>query len=555
MLDPNRYSLDAATVGFRKRMRQSVNWGNFTEALQTQSESIKVRRELEETKVSEAHIMGGERYGFAGNSKTNELARQERQMNGYPLRSFYATGGAIVLPSKHGEGLMATPVNVGLTSYAQYNGVVGNYVSAFTEPLYAPHDSGVMLLARAGVQAQSESISNPYKFLQFQMNMNATQQQIAENERLHQELRGYNKAGDLRESLQEANAALAKKETMRQIMERNKKVMKEGVEEAHEGEMDDNTHRKAGGSVAIAGHLPNIHKVKTDKATLLHGRTGKKVADFEKGAKTKSEPKEPMTSSDKKNRTIFDLLEVMSREEARFMDDASRVSAQVGRVMRGGSKDEQEQLLYGIKSAMMNNVAPEYFAARVEERLAPQTAPAEPQVGLMISPIASDPMTLGASIVADTTGVGQIGTDPMSKVNGDATRAASTEITKRAQGEVKITKTGLELNNGFNISVPNPGSKQILVSKGSDAPLLGLSTPEKGPDGRTSMTPIMDPTGSGRTSMTPLQKEIALSRQAMGKAGPELMIGVEQTKEPTKSSRRTSIIPAPKTRSQTSGGL
>jgi hypothetical protein len=233
MLDPNRYSLDAATVGFRTRMGLPVNWSQFDQALQTQSESIKVRRELKETPISEVHVMGGERYGLAGNSKTNELARQARQMNGYPLRSFYATGGAIVLPAKHGEGLLATPQNVGLTSYAQYNGVVGNLVSSFTEPLNAPLDSGTMLFARAGVQAKSESITNPYKYLQFMLNMNATQEQIQANEQQHRDLRGYNRENSFAMGENDVAAAAA----MRQH----------------------GAGRAPGSGTGIANHLPNIN--------------------------------------------------------------------------------------------------------------------------------------------------------------------------------------------------------------------------------------------------------------------------------------------------------
>ena len=52
MLDPSRYALDAATVGFRKRMKQTVNWGSFEKAVQTQTDAIKVLRELEETPIS-----------------------------------------------------------------------------------------------------------------------------------------------------------------------------------------------------------------------------------------------------------------------------------------------------------------------------------------------------------------------------------------------------------------------------------------------------------------------------------------------------------------------
>jgi hypothetical protein len=215
MLDPNRYSLDAATVGFRKRMKQSVNWESFNNALQTQTESIKVRRELEETPVSEIHVMGGQLYGIGGNQKTNELALQARQMNGYPLRSFLVTGGPIVLPTKRSEGVMAIPINRGLPQYTQYNGVVGNYASSFTEPLHAPMESGQMLLARAGIQAKSDSIVNPYKALQFQINMHKSQQEITDLEERHQQLRAFNQEGLLKTSMEAQNENLSKAQRQR----------------------------------------------------------------------------------------------------------------------------------------------------------------------------------------------------------------------------------------------------------------------------------------------------------------------------------------------------
>lgn len=194
MLDPTRYALDAATVGFRKRMGLEVHWDAFHNAIENQTDAIKVRRELEETKVTELHVMGGQRYGLEGNSKTNELARQKRQMNGYPLRSFLATGGAVVLPLKpQDRGVMATPMNMGLTSYAQYNGVVGNYVSKFVQPLWAPLENNTQLLGRTGQIARSESASDPYKALQFQMNLHTSLEDIRRNEANHQTLRGYNR--------------------------------------------------------------------------------------------------------------------------------------------------------------------------------------------------------------------------------------------------------------------------------------------------------------------------------------------------------------------------
>lgn len=198
MLDPSRYALNAETVGFRKRMRQSVDWASFNEALQTQTDSIKVRRELEETPINELHVMGGQRFGIEGNAKTNELARQQRQMNGYVLRSFLATGGPIILPPKKNDSLLGIPSKFGQIQYTP-NAVVGQqYTSSFTEPLNAPLDNNTILLGRAGVQAKSNSISNPYKALQFQMNMDATQDQIQQVEAQHLQRRGENAQEDFR---------------------------------------------------------------------------------------------------------------------------------------------------------------------------------------------------------------------------------------------------------------------------------------------------------------------------------------------------------------------
>jgi len=195
MLDPTRYALNAATVGFRKRTGQSVDWGAFHNAIQNQTDAIKVRREQQETLVSELHVMGGQRFGMEGNGKTNELARQQRQMNGYPLRSFIATGGAIVLPPKHGEGLLAIPMNLGLNQYTQYNAVVGNIVSKFVEPLNAPLENNTILLAKAGIKAQNESASDPYKAMQFNNNMHQSLDEIRANQQKHLEIRGFKRQG------------------------------------------------------------------------------------------------------------------------------------------------------------------------------------------------------------------------------------------------------------------------------------------------------------------------------------------------------------------------
>jgi len=135
MLDPNRYELNAATVGFRKRMRQEVSMEAFEMALQQQTDTIKVRREEKETPISEIHVMGAQRFGLGGNEKTKTAERQWRQVHGYPLRSFKADGGPIVLPVKRVDSALATPMNVGLTQYLKYNATVGEYVSRITEPV------------------------------------------------------------------------------------------------------------------------------------------------------------------------------------------------------------------------------------------------------------------------------------------------------------------------------------------------------------------------------------------------------------------------------------
>ena len=201
MLDPSRYALDAATVGFRKRMKQTVNWGSFEKAVQTQTDAIKVRRELEETPISEIHVMGGGLYGIANDEKTKTYARQQRQINGYVLRSFLSNGGPIILPPKHGEGLLMTPMNMGQRQYGGYNSIMGNYVSSFTEPLQAPLDNNTMLLARSGIAMASNSATNPYARLQFNMNMHLTQAEINKNQEQFIEQRQYNVQKDIAKEL------------------------------------------------------------------------------------------------------------------------------------------------------------------------------------------------------------------------------------------------------------------------------------------------------------------------------------------------------------------
>jgi hypothetical protein len=189
MLDPTRFALDAQTVGFRKRTLQSVDWDAFNEALQTQTDSVKVRRELEETPVSEIHVMGGQRFGIEGNAKTNEIARQHRQINGYVLRSFLATGGPVILPPKKNDSLLGIPTRFGQIQYTPNAVMSEQYTSAFTEPLNAPLENNTILLGRAGLEAKSNSISNPYAALQFRLNMDASQEEIRAIEAQHQQLK------------------------------------------------------------------------------------------------------------------------------------------------------------------------------------------------------------------------------------------------------------------------------------------------------------------------------------------------------------------------------
>jgi hypothetical protein len=206
MLDPTRFALDAATVGFRKRMRQSVDWGAFNQALQTETDSIKVRRELEETPITELHVMGAQRFGLEGNGKTNEYARQQRQMNGYVLRSFLADGGPIIKPQPNNNQLLGIPTTFGQTQYTP-NAVLGQqYTSAFTEPLNEPLENNTILLGRAGIQAKSDSLTNPYKALQFQLNIGASQDQIRQVEQDHNDKRDAAFQRDLARQIEIQNA-------------------------------------------------------------------------------------------------------------------------------------------------------------------------------------------------------------------------------------------------------------------------------------------------------------------------------------------------------------
>jgi hypothetical protein len=182
-------------------MGLEVDWGSFGEAMQTQNESVKVRRELIETPINEVHVMGGERYGFAGNSKFNEQARQERQMNGYPLRSFLATGGPLVLPGKRGDPLLATQGTMGHSVFIRNSADMGLSTSSFSEPLHDALDTNALSMGRSGAEAMSEAIQNPFQRLQFMLNMHESNASIQNNQEEHQNIKAYNQQGNIKESL------------------------------------------------------------------------------------------------------------------------------------------------------------------------------------------------------------------------------------------------------------------------------------------------------------------------------------------------------------------
>ena len=159
MLDPRRIGLNAESVGFQKRMRQDVDFKEFDRALQTdynnQNSAVEVRR-LRDTPINEIHVMGGERNGFESNELLLTRARQERQINGYPLRQFDAKNPAVVLPKKYGGFPM---YNRNQTEYPEL-------VSVFTEPMSAILQSGTELLqtARSGaIPITPSSLHTPYE--------------------------------------------------------------------------------------------------------------------------------------------------------------------------------------------------------------------------------------------------------------------------------------------------------------------------------------------------------------------------------------------------------
>ncbi len=187
MLDPNRIALNASAVGFRIRTKQAVNWTSFNTALQNQTDTIKTRREVEETPISVLHIMGGQGAGYASNEVLGTRERQQRQMNGYRIRSFTKENGPIVPPKYQSDSVMSIPMNLGIPQYVRYNASVGEmYVSQFVEPLNAPLEQESTLESLQNINAIKNRYKDPDTFLKskFHLNMDKSQNQIDANEKI-----------------------------------------------------------------------------------------------------------------------------------------------------------------------------------------------------------------------------------------------------------------------------------------------------------------------------------------------------------------------------------
>jgi len=177
MLDPERVKLTASTIGFLQRTGQKVDYETIRKALQTSDDGCANVRREKETAVNELHVMGGQRMGMEGNQNLLENARQERRMNGYPLRSFSADEPAIILPPKYG----------GFPQYVK-NEVAGeNFVSRFTAPLSAPLQQNTILLATQGYEMTNESASDPYTAYGFEHNLHKSAVAIDYNDMVHRQ--------------------------------------------------------------------------------------------------------------------------------------------------------------------------------------------------------------------------------------------------------------------------------------------------------------------------------------------------------------------------------
>jgi hypothetical protein len=177
MLDPERVKLTASTIGFLQSTGQKVDYAAIRQALQTSDDGCANVRREKETAVNELHVMGGQRLGLEGNQNLLENARQERRMNGYPLRSFSAEEPAIILPPKYG----------GFPQYVTNQSERDNFVSRFTEPLSAPLQQNTILLATQGYEMTNESASDPYTAYGFEHNLHKSAVAIDYNDMVHRQ--------------------------------------------------------------------------------------------------------------------------------------------------------------------------------------------------------------------------------------------------------------------------------------------------------------------------------------------------------------------------------
>lgn len=174
MLDPHRIGLNAESIGFQKRMQQDLDWNAIHTALQTdynnQNSAVQVRREKEAAK-NEIRVMGGQLSGFENNELILTYSRQQRQINGYPLRHFDAENPAVVLPKKYG----------GFPLYNRNQTEYPELVSVFTEPMSAPLQRDTELLGRAGAVAMSNDLNTPYSPQGFLNPMDRTMSELEQN--------------------------------------------------------------------------------------------------------------------------------------------------------------------------------------------------------------------------------------------------------------------------------------------------------------------------------------------------------------------------------------
>ena len=190
MLDPRRIGLNAESIGFQKRMHQDLDFNAVTQALQTdynnQNSAIDVRRERDMAR-NEIRVMGGQLSGFESNELLLTYSRQQRQINGYPLRHFDANNPAVVLPKKYG----------GFPLYNRNQTEYPELVSVFTEPMSAPLQRDTELLGRAGAVAMSNDLNNPYESHQFINPMATPMDALDQNRNVFTQRRHLQKMSDV----------------------------------------------------------------------------------------------------------------------------------------------------------------------------------------------------------------------------------------------------------------------------------------------------------------------------------------------------------------------